>query len=265
MRRTLRLALLLLLGAALPCRADDVTVSPPSLRLSGPGAGYSLLVDGKGADGRLVDLTHEAHFRSLKPQVAAVTAAGFVQGKSDGATEVLVEVKGKTLRVPVRVEGSARPRALHFENDIEPLLSRFGCNSSGCHGSAQGQNGFKLSVFGFDPAADHAALVKESRGRRILPAARLYAEIDRIHHRIGEPHWYLAVLGCDPGWQGRGVGASLLAPVLERIDRSGESAYLETQKEDNVPWYRRHGFEVVEEIRARGCPTMWAMHKGMTG
>src|SRR5262249_9050476 len=46
-----------------------------------------------------------------------------------------------------------------------------GCNSSGCHGKAEGQNGFKLSVFGFDPAADHAALVKEGRGRRLLPAA----------------------------------------------------------------------------------------------
>src|SRR6516225_9609679 len=62
-------------------------------------------------------------------------------------------------------------RAYHFENDIEPLLSRYSCNSSGCHGKAEGQNGFKLSVFGFDPAADYAALVKEGRGRRIFPAA----------------------------------------------------------------------------------------------
>ena len=57
------------------------------------------------------------------------------------AGEVLVEVKGKTLHVAVHVAGAARPRALHFENDIVPLLSRFGCNSSGCHGNAQGQNG----------------------------------------------------------------------------------------------------------------------------
>lgn len=99
-------------------------------------------------------------------------------------------------------------------------------------------------------------------GRRIVPAARLYAEIDRAHHQVREPHWYLAVLGCDPGWQGRGVGSSLLAPVLERIDAGPEPGYLETQKEENVPWYRRHGFDVVEELRARGCPTMWAMRKG---
>jgi hypothetical protein len=60
---------------------------------------------------------------------------------------------------------------LHFENDIVPLLSRYGCNAAGCHGSAEGQNGFKLSVFGSDPAADYAALVKEGRGRRVLFAA----------------------------------------------------------------------------------------------
>ena len=63
------------------------------------------------------------------------------------------------------------PRRFNFENDVEPLLSRYGCNSSGCHGKAEGQNGFKLSVFGFDPAADHAALVDEARGRRVFPAS----------------------------------------------------------------------------------------------
>ena len=59
---------------------------------------------------------------------------------------------------------------IHFANDIVPILNRFGCNSSGCHGKAEGQNGFRLSVFGFDPPADYVALTKESRGRRVVPA-----------------------------------------------------------------------------------------------
>jgi hypothetical protein len=58
----------------------------------------------------------------------------------------------------------------HFANDIVPILSRFGCNSAGCHGKAEGQNGFKLSVFGSDPAADYVALAQESRGRRVTPS-----------------------------------------------------------------------------------------------
>lgn len=65
----------------------------------------------------------------------------------------------------------AAERRVTFENDIVPILSRFGCNSSGCHGKAEGQNGFKLSVFGFDPGADYDALTREGRGRRVFPAA----------------------------------------------------------------------------------------------
>ena len=62
-------------------------------------------------------------------------------------------------------------RPLNFENDIVPILTKFGCNASGCHGKAEGQNGFKLSVFGFDPIADHSAITKEARGRRVFPAS----------------------------------------------------------------------------------------------
>lgn len=65
---------------------------------------------------------------------------------------------------------STRPR-WNFENDVIPILTRFGCNTSGCHGKAEGQNGFKLSVFGFDPEGDYAAIVQEGRGRRVFPVA----------------------------------------------------------------------------------------------
>ncbi|HEY4258799.1 MAG TPA: DUF1549 domain-containing protein [Schlesneria sp.] len=64
----------------------------------------------------------------------------------------------------------ADSKEIHFANDVIPILSRYGCNTSGCHGKAEGQNGFKLSVFGFDPAADYTALTQESRGRRVLPS-----------------------------------------------------------------------------------------------
>ncbi len=56
---------------------------------------------------------------------------------------------------------------LNFVNDVLPLLTKHGCNSGGCHGRGSGQNGFKLSLFGFDPEADYAALVQEGLGRRI--------------------------------------------------------------------------------------------------
>jgi len=74
-------------------------------------------------------------------------------------------------RLQAEADRSGVARPLNFENDIIPILDRYGCNSSGCHGKAGGQNGFKLSVFGFDPKADYRALVMEGRGRRVFPAA----------------------------------------------------------------------------------------------
>ncbi|MEX0819779.1 MAG: DUF1549 domain-containing protein [Pirellulaceae bacterium] len=67
--------------------------------------------------------------------------------------------------------GELPQRGYNFENDIVPILSKFGCNSSGCHGKAEGQNGFKLSVFGFDPEQDYRAFTMEGRGRRVFPSA----------------------------------------------------------------------------------------------
>ena len=76
---------------------------------------------------------------------------------------------------------------LNFENDIVPILSKFGCNASGCHGKAEGQNGFKLSVFGFDPPADYRAITMEGRGRRVFPAS---AEKSLLLLKVsgGQPH-----------------------------------------------------------------------------
>ena len=162
---------LLLLAPAARAQFVETTADPASVRLRGPTAVYTLLIHGRTADGRLVDRTRDAHFRSLDPKVAAVSAAGVVRAAGDGRTTVVAEIDGKSLNVAVSAEDATAPRRFNFENDVEPLLSRYGCNSAGCHGKAEGQNGFKLSVFGFDPAADYAALVKEARGRRIFPAS----------------------------------------------------------------------------------------------
>lgn len=152
-------------------RAEDFNIDPAVVKLTGPGAVYSLLIHGKSTDGRLFDLTRSAKYQSQNPKIASVTESGVIRGLSDGKTQIVVEVKGQKKMVDVQVSESTRQRQFHFENDIVPLFSRFGCNTSGCHGNSLGQNGFKLSVFGFDPAADHAALTKENRGRRVLYSA----------------------------------------------------------------------------------------------
>ena len=79
-------------------------------------------------------------------------------------------------------------------------------------------------------------------------------------HHPTAPHWYLAVLGTEPEGQGKGKGSAVLQPVLERCDRDGEAAYLESSKETNIPFYERHGFTVTEEIKvAKDGPSVWGM------
>jgi len=78
-----------------------------------------------------------------------------------------------------------------------------------------------------------------------------------------QPHYYLFLLGTRPQWQGRGLGSSLIAPVLERCDRDRVPAYLEATSERNVPLYLRHGFEVTAEIQIPGGPKVWPMWRAV--
>jgi GNAT superfamily N-acetyltransferase len=78
-------------------------------------------------------------------------------------------------------------------------------------------------------------------------------------HHPKDRHWYLQMLGTQPDWQGKGVGSAIIAPVLERCDRTGERVYLESSKEQNIPFYARHGFEVTDEVHIPKGPTVWAM------
>ena len=101
-------------------------------------------------------------------------------------------------------------------------------------------------------------LVLPAMRLRALPGLRFLQTIEHAHPDDA-PHWYLAVLGTDPVHQGRGVGSALLAPVLERCDAEGVPAYLESSKERNIPFYRRHGFEVTSTITHRDAPPVWGM------
>ncbi len=94
---------------------------------------------------------------------------------------------------------------------------------------------------------------------RLPGAIKVLSAVERVHPT--EPHWYLALLGTDPDFQGRGYGSAVLAPILERCDTEGTPAYLESSKEANVPFYERHGFEVTGTLdlaKGRG-PRMWLM------
>ena len=98
-------------------------------------------------------------------------------------------------------------------------------------------------------------------GPRIGRAFALLSAVDKAHHALHEPHYYLAILGTDPQYQRTGAGTAVLAPVLERCDTEGLPAYLETQKEENLAYYARHRFDLVQKIEIEGCPPVWTLRR----
>jgi hypothetical protein len=148
--------------------ADGIDVRPSRILLTDVMARQQILVD---TDGR--DATRVASYSSRDANIVAVDKLGHVTPLADGETEIVVDVGGHTASVSVKVSGMKSGRPVDFVSDIVPILSRHGCNSGGCHGKAGGQNGFQLSLFGFDNDFDYDAIAKEGRGRRIFATSTI--------------------------------------------------------------------------------------------
>jgi GNAT superfamily N-acetyltransferase len=93
---------------------------------------------------------------------------------------------------------------------------------------------------------------------RVIMLLKAIDLLEKSHPKEG--HYYLHVLGVDPEHQGKGIGAALLKPILDRCDREGCGAYLENSKVRNLDFYSRQGFQVTDEIRlGKGSPPLWLM------
>jgi ribosomal protein S18 acetylase RimI-like enzyme len=93
--------------------------------------------------------------------------------------------------------------------------------------------------------------------RRLDDAYEVFGQMEQFHPSF--PHWYLPLIGVDPQHQGKGIGSALLRHTLERCDRSGLPAYLESSSPANLPLYERHGFRVIGEIQAGQSPVIYPM------
>ncbi|WP_421119321.1 GNAT family N-acetyltransferase [Aquihabitans daechungensis] len=101
--------------------------------------------------------------------------------------------------------------------------------------------------------------------RSRMPRAMSNLTLMERKHPEEPDHWYLAILGTDPAHQGAGIGSALIRAVTDRCDQQGLGAYLESSKEQNVPYYARHGFEVREQITSGDGPPMWLMWRDPKG
>jgi hypothetical protein len=158
---------LLVAPASLIAAPQSLTVYPATVALVGPRAEQRVGVLGVFADGRQEDLSRVASF-SVDTKSASVGKDGVVRPRGDGTATLTVRVGDATATAKVVVKGYAAETPVDFTREVEPVLTRAGCNTGACHGSQHGKGGFRLSLFGFDSGFDHAQIVQSAEGRRVV-------------------------------------------------------------------------------------------------
>ncbi len=195
-------ALLLVVLLAGPAAGQTLAVYPPDVGLDTGRDRQAFVVQLTTADGLTRDVTADAKATLADPAVAALDG-NVLRPLADGATTLSVTFDGKTAGVPVRVARAKEERPVSFKLDVMPVFLRAGCNSGGCHGAARGKDGFRLSLFGYDPDGDHHRLTREVSGRRVnlaLPHESLLLEkaAGKVPHtggkKMGEGDEYYTTL-----------------------------------------------------------------------
>ncbi|QEL15988.1 DUF1549 domain-containing protein [Limnoglobus roseus] len=203
-------------------KVAKLDVQPAKVNLASPYAYSQLLVTATLDNGDTVDATRIAKIEA--PKAVTITAAGLVRPTADGDGDIAVSLGGQSAKVPVVVSGLTATKPVSFVTDVQPVLSKLGCNAGTCHGSAQGKNGFKLSLRGYDAIFDHRSLTDDLEGRRFNRAApekslMLLKTTGAVPHaggglvQPGEPYYELL-----KQWISDGVTLDLTAPRVTGIE-----------------------------------------------
>jgi hypothetical protein len=150
-------------------KVTKLVTHPAAVEFHGPADYAQLVVTAVTETGDSLDVTRIA--KVAPSLVAQVSPTGLVRPTANGTGELRVDLAGKSAVVQVRASGFTAPPPVSFVKDVQPVLSKLGCNAGTCHGAAQGKNGFKLSLRGYDPVFDHRALTDDLEGRRFNRAA----------------------------------------------------------------------------------------------
>lgn len=165
MSRTIFTCLIAVVLSA-PLLGDELRIAPDEVRLDRPESSQQLVVM-RTKDGRAIDVTRQAQFTVEPAGLVRFDGAGLALPMAEGAGQLVATQGELTARIPLLVTGLKSPAPVSFAYEIQPVLAKGRCNSGGCHGKAEGQNGFKLSLLGFDDDSDYESLVKQGRGRRV--------------------------------------------------------------------------------------------------
>jgi hypothetical protein len=146
----------------------SLTAFPARVRLNGPRDRQQVVVLGDYADGSRRDLARVAAFTSGSNEVARVDQGGVVYPSGDGQTLLTIRGGGQTVTVPVCVQQARAEVPVSFTREVEPVLTKAGCNQGACHGGQHGRGGFRLSLLGYDPLFDYSQIVQSAEGRRVV-------------------------------------------------------------------------------------------------
>jgi hypothetical protein len=184
------LVTLLSVTAAIGAELADLKVFPPEVNLTAKNDHQSVVVQAIYSDGVTRDVTADAAV-TLADKVVAKIDKQTVYPTADGKTAVQVKFGSRSVSIPVAVSSVKTQRPVSFKLDVIPTFSKAGCNAGSCHGSARGKDGFRLSLFGFDPDGDYHRLTRENIGRRVniaLPEESLILDkgLGIVQHTGGE-------------------------------------------------------------------------------
>jgi uncharacterized protein DUF1553/uncharacterized protein DUF1549 len=153
---------------ALHILPGEVTLNTPA----GPGdetRDQRLIVERVVSGRDVKEVTASARFHSSNPRVSRVSREGVVRPVGPGRSKITALVGGASasIQITVNARTAGAAQAPSFRNQVEPVLTRMGCNSGACHGAAAGKGGMKLTLRGYDPETDHAVLTRQVGGRRV--------------------------------------------------------------------------------------------------
>ena len=151
-----------------PITALEIT--PATVQLGNAHEYAQVLVTARLANGDSADVTRFAKFTAQGAGIAA-TPTGILTPTTNGAGKLVIEAGGKSAEIPLTVTEVAKVPHIDFIQDVNPVMTKVGCNQGTCHGAKEGKYGFKLSLRGYDPIFDVRSLKDDLAGRRLNVAS----------------------------------------------------------------------------------------------
>ena len=206
-------------------------VEPKSIALSRWTDSAQILIFARLANGEALDVTRLAKLElsGFSKSAASVSASGVVLPKANGSVTVKAALAGKSVSVPVKVTGIGKDLDTDFIRDVNPVLTKAGCNQGTCHGAKDGKNGFKLSLRGYDAEYDVRAFTDELASRRANVASP-DDSLMLLKATAAVPHQGQQVF--EPGslnyriireWIGAGAKLNAKAPRVTKIELSPQN------------------------------------------